>query len=221
MKVLKKHRLGFYYYIGQGISGRVGEIDVHDLKGKYISCETKSRRLIFLDRDGVINVDSEDFIKNWSEFIFCSGSLEAIRLLAMSGFLPVVISNQSGINRKILTLESLDEMTFNMVSEIERSGGTIKAVCYCPHKPEENCQCRKPKTAMLEFVSGVIDGTGKDAFFVGDRKSDVETAINFGLTPILIDHTLKEDVVRPMDNNARGFVCSSLLTAVVKIVLVP
>ena len=221
MTLLRKHRLGFYYYINSSVS---------ETESLELSCNTtdisktspgnaKPKRIIFLDRDGVINIDSEEFIKNWSEFIFCEGSLEAIRLLTISNFVPVVISNQSGINRGILTLEHLAEITVNMINEIEKAGGIIGAVCYCPHEPEENCLCRKPRTKMSEFAVNSINAGVENTYFLGDREGDVKAALNFGVTPILIDDSLDTHEIKSLDTKIPGFICNSLLTAVKKIIL--
>jgi len=205
VKLLKRHESGFYYYVNS----------------EKCNDNEKPRRIIFLDRDGVINVDSEEFIKTWSEYMFCPGSLEAIRMLTRYHFIPVIISNQSGINRNILTLENLDEITVNMIAEIEKAGGFVGAVCYCPHEPEEACGCRKPAIKMLNFSLSRIKATSENIYFVGDRQTDVQTAINFGATPILIDGSMEEEEIRPLETEIPGHTCPSLLTAVKKIILAP
>ncbi len=220
MGLLKKHDMGFYYYV-KDADEYPGE------RSKYKSNKIKAvdstfgRRVIFLDRDGVINIDSEEFIKECSEFVFCPGSIEAISMLARAGYWPAVISNQSGINRGIVTLENLNEMTSKMIHRISSSGGFIGTVCYCPHEPEENCPCRKPKTAMLQFASENLCVSGDKTYFIGDRQSDVEAAINFGVVPVLIDSAMKEGEVRPLAGKVPGYMCHSLITAVKKIVLLP
>ena len=131
------------------------------------------RKVVFLDRDGVINRDSRDHIKGWREFEFLPGSLEALRLLNAEGFSVVVVTNQSAVGRKMITAEDLEDMHRRMRQKIVEAGGGILDVFYCPHMPDEGCNCRKPKTGMLARAVGRYGIDLSTAVMVGDSAKDV------------------------------------------------
>ena len=108
-----------------------------------------SDRVVFLDRDGVINEDSPEYIKSWAEFRFISGSIEALRQLNANGFKAIVITNQSAVNRGLIPEPVLREMHDNMRQAVEKAGGFIADIFYCPHRPDEECACRKPKPGLI------------------------------------------------------------------------
>jgi D-glycero-D-manno-heptose 1,7-bisphosphate phosphatase len=142
---------------------------------------------IILDRDGVINEDSDDFIKTPDEWIPLPGSLEAIELLTLKGYRIVVITNQSGIARGYFDAAMLDTIHYRMLTAIECRGGRIEAILYCPHGPEDFCECRKPKAGMFrEFGQRFgVDLTGIPA--VGDSYRDLQAARSVGAYPILVE----------------------------------
>jgi D-glycero-D-manno-heptose 1,7-bisphosphate phosphatase len=111
--------------------------------------EVPLERVIFLDRDGVINRDSPDYIKSWSEFEFLPGSIEAIRQLTRQGYHLIVITNQAIVNRGLATLDDLHDIHERLRSAVLKTGGLIHDIQFCPHRPEENCDCRKPKPGMI------------------------------------------------------------------------
>ena len=133
-------------------------------------------RLVILDRDGVINQDSDDFIKSPEEWIPIPGSLEAIARLCRAEFRIVIITNQSGIARGKLTIDTLNRIHTRMLEHIHQKGGEIDAIMICPHGPDDNCECRKPKPGMfLELAQRLkINLSGVPA--VGDSVRDVEAA---------------------------------------------
>jgi len=104
---------------------------------------------IFLDRDGVINENREDYVKSWSEFRFLPGSREAIAKLTKAGHRIVVCTNQAGIARGIVSMKTVDDINFRMMTSISEVGGRIEKVYYCPHGKNEDCACRKPRPGML------------------------------------------------------------------------
>ena len=106
-------------------------------------------RLIILDRDGVINQDSDDYIKSVAEFIPIPGSLKAIAQLCQAGYSVMVATNQSGIARGLFTLETLEAMHNKLQLLLAPLGGKIEQFYYCPHGPDEHCTCRKPKPGMI------------------------------------------------------------------------
>lgn len=138
------------------------------------------KKIVFLDRDGVINRDSPNYIKNWGEFEFIPGSPKAIKCLTEEGFTVIVITNQSMINRGIASRETLEHTHGMMQSSITAQGGKIRDIFFCPHRPEEGCHCRKPEPGMLYQAR---DRYGIDlgaAYMVGDSAKDIQCAKNAG-----------------------------------------
>ncbi len=148
--------------------------------------------LIILDRDGVINQDSPDFIKSPDEFIFLSGSVEAIVKLSQAGHRIGVASNQSGIARGHLTEETLQTIHRKMISAVQQYGGVLNDIAYCPHAPDVDCMCRKPKPGMLIAIADKYKVNYHDIIFVGDRLSDIQAAEAIGAQPILVRSTATE-----------------------------
>lgn len=144
------------------------------------------QKYVLLDRDGVINHDSDDYIKSADEWLPIAGSLEAIALLNKAGFKVVVISNQSGIARGYYSLETLAEIHNKMNTMLAEKGGEISAIYFCPHTPNDNCNCRKPKTGLLELFSQEYRASLKNLFFVGDSFSDIQAAHAVAAKPLLV-----------------------------------
>lgn len=143
-------------------------------------------KYVLLDRDGVINYDSDDYIKSPDEWLPIEGSLEAIALLNQHGFKVAVISNQSGLARGYYTLETLEAIHDKMRKLLAEKGGEIAAIYFCPHAPADNCHCRKPKTGLLELFSREKHSLLKDIFFVGDSLSDMKAAQAVAAKPLLV-----------------------------------
>jgi len=154
--------------------------------------------VIFLDRDGVINEDSPDYIKNRSEFHFIPGSLEAIKIFTQKGFTCIVISNQSMIHRKISTMAHLLDMSEMMLAQINAFGGQILDIFFCPHAPDENCICRKPKTGMLQKASSLYDIDLSKSIMIGDNLKDIQCANNAGCAQAILVRTGKGSQIEPM-----------------------
>lgn len=144
------------------------------------------RPLVILDRDGVINQDSPDFIKSPEEFIPLPGSLQAIALLCEAGFEVVVASNQSGVGRGLFSLETLERIHEKLRCEATTKGGEISGIYYCPHKPDDGCDCRKPKPGLLEQIATTYDRSLSGVPVIGDSMRDLESAIAAGAEPILV-----------------------------------
>ena len=144
------------------------------------------QRIVILDRDGVINQDSADYIKSTSEWIPIPGSLEAIALLCQNEFDVFIATNQSGIARGKLDVETLTEIHKHMCAAVEDLGGKITGIAYCPHHPDENCSCRKPKTGMLEQLARDYELTIVGQPFVGDSLKDIRTAEAAGCEAVLV-----------------------------------
>lgn len=145
-----------------------------------------SRRLVILDRDGVINEDSDDFIKSPAEWIPIPGSLEAIGRLSRAGFEVAVASNQSGIGRKLLDEPALELIHQKMRGAARKFGGDIGKIEYCPHHPDAGCDCRKPKPGMLLSLSRKYGVPLTRVPFIGDSVRDVEAAMAVGARAILV-----------------------------------
>jgi len=145
-----------------------------------------ARRLVVLDRDGVINEDSGEFIKSVAEWRPIRGSLEAIAALNGAGFRVAVITNQSGVGRGLFTEQTLGAIHERMSAAVRATGGELAAVYYCPHRPDEGCECRKPKTALFRRLERDLGQSLAGTPLIGDRLSDIEAADAVGARAILV-----------------------------------
>lgn len=143
---------------------------------------------IILDRDGVINYDSDVYIKTPDEWVAIPGSLEAIADLNRAGFRVIVATNQSGIARGFYDLATLDMIHEKMQYELNKVGGYIDAIYFCPHHPDEHCACRKPAPGLFYAMREKFPIVFDDTYFIGDKWSDVEAAYAVGLKPLLIKY---------------------------------
>lgn len=143
-------------------------------------------KLVLLDRDGVINEESDDYIKSDSEWIPIKGSIEAIARLSQAGYRVIVVTNQSGIARGLLTVEDLHAIHECMHRTVAASGGRIDAVFICPHKSDDDCHCRKPRPGMLHSVMERLDTELTGVPLVGDSLRDVQSAMVVGALPVLV-----------------------------------
>jgi len=144
--------------------------------------------LIILDRDGVINVDSPDYIKSPEEWHPIPGSLEAIAKLNQAGFKVAVATNQSGLGRGYYTLSILEQIHQKMHVALAALGGHIDMITFCPHNPEDNCDCRKPKPGLIHQIASHfnIDLRNAKVFAIGDSLRDLEAAKTAGCEPVLV-----------------------------------
>ncbi len=143
-------------------------------------------KLIILDRDGVINYDSAQFIKSPEEWKPIPGSLAAIAHLNQAGYRVVVATNQSGIGRGLFEMDTLNAIHDKMFKALAQAGGHIDAMFFCPHTNADNCACRKPKPGMLQEIAARFnaDLTGVPA--VGDALRDLQAAVEVGAQPVLV-----------------------------------
>lgn len=147
----------------------------------------KPDKVIFLDRDGVINRDSSQYVKNWDEFEFLPGSLEAIRLLSQAGYELILITNQSIINRGWVPQRVLDHTHGRLRAAVEDVGGRIHDIFFCPHRPDEGCSCRKPKPGMILQAQQRYGIDLSAAVMIGDNAKDILCGRNAGCgTTILV-----------------------------------
>lgn len=145
-----------------------------------------AQRFVILDRDGVINRDSDAYIKTPEEWQPLEGSLEAIAALVRAGFRVAVITNQSGVGRGLLSEATLQRIHAKMLRAIEAAGGRIAGIYYCPHAPDDGCDCRKPATGMLDRLALELGFPLVGTPLVGDKASDMELARRVGARPILV-----------------------------------
>lgn len=145
-------------------------------------------KLIILDRDGVINYDSKHYIKSPDEWIEIPSSLSAIAKLHQAGYTIAVASNQSGIARGLYDETILQAIHQKMLALIEQAGGRIDKIVYCPHHPDDQCDCRKPQPGLLQSIADHYQCSLAGIPFVGDKLSDVETALAVDALPIFLNH---------------------------------
>lgn len=143
-------------------------------------------KLIILDRDGVINHDSDEFIKSVDEWQPIEGSLQAIGRLCQAGYTVVIATNQSGIARGFYDIQTMHAMHKKMSRLLEQYGGNIEAIFFCPHGPKDNCNCRKPKPGMLLDIAARFQCELKKVAFIGDTINDIKTARAADAKPILV-----------------------------------
>jgi len=143
-------------------------------------------KLIIIDRDGVINQDSKDYIKSPEEWHPIEGSIEAIAALSQAGFTVAVATNQSAINRGLITEDTLITIHDKMCHLVEEKGGEIDTIVYCPHHPEQACHCRKPEIGMFEQLRVHYQQDLSNTPYIGDSLKDLEAAEKFGLQGILV-----------------------------------
>lgn len=171
-------------------------------------------KLIILDRDGVINRDSDNFIKSPDEWIPIEGSIEAIARLYMAGYTIVVATNQSGITRGLFDPVTLHAMHAKMHALVAELGGKIDSIYFCPHGPDDDCDCRKPKPGMLSQIAKQYGIELQDVPAVGDSFRDLQAAESAGAKPVLVltgkgEKTRKNPELNPsipVFNNLSDFV---------------
>jgi len=145
-----------------------------------------SNKLIILDRDGVINEDSDEYVKSLDEWIPIPGSIESIADLSKAGYIIAIATNQSGIGRGLFGLDELELMHQKLCALVEDAGGEIAGIFYCPHTPEDNCECRKPKSGLIDSIETELCLPVKNAYIVGDTQRDLESGFNRGCLPVLV-----------------------------------
>ncbi len=143
-------------------------------------------KLVILDRDGVINYDSDDYIKSPEEWIPIPGTLEAIARLHREGYKVVVATNQSGVGRGLFDMDTLARIHAKMLEAVRAKGGEIDAIFFCPHKPEDNCRCRKPQPGLFQEIAERLKVNLNGVYAVGDSERDVIAARLVAARPVLV-----------------------------------
>lgn len=158
---------------------------------------TRAGRLVVLDRDGVVNRDSDQYIKSPEEWLPIPGSLEAIARLNHAGFRVVIATNQSGVGRGLLDFATLTAIHDRMHRALAQVGGRIDAVFFCPHTADARCECRKPKAGMLIEIGRRFGVDMAGVPMIGDGLRDLQAAQTVGALPVLVltgkgERTLRE-----------------------------
>ena len=143
-------------------------------------------KIIVIDRDGVVNEDSEYYIKDPDEWNAIPGSLEAIAKLNRAGYSVVIATNQAGIERKLFNMTTLNEIHTKMYKALREVGGQIKAIFYCPCLEGPACACRKPKPGMLIDIAKRFNADPASIAFIGDSLRDLQAAVSAGYQPVLV-----------------------------------
>ena len=145
-----------------------------------------SGRLVILDRDGVINHDSVEFIKSPEEWRAIDGSIDAIVALSQAGFTVAVATNQSGVGRKIIDLPTLASIHEKLRDAVRQAGGDLGRIVFCPHHPDDGCDCRKPKPELLLRLSRQYELPLEGTPVIGDSERDLQAARAVNARPILV-----------------------------------
>ena len=143
-----------------------------------------NQKYIILDRDGVINIDSPDYIKSADEWNPISKSLDAIKKLTENEYQIIIISNQSGLGRGIISYNDFIEINLKMLNQISRVGGSILAVLYCPSLPTEECLNRKPGTGMFNEIADRLNISLDECFSIGDSQRDIDASLSSKCKPL-------------------------------------
>jgi len=164
------------------------------------------QRAVFIDRDGVICRNRKDHVKSWEEFVFLPGVLNALVRLSRSDFLVIVITNQAIVNRGMVPVEVLEDIHRRMVRAVESVGGRIDRVLYCPHRPDENCGCRKPQPGLLLQAAQEMGIHLSSSWLIGDALSDMVAARRAGCQRYMVlTGRGWQELVRCWKTGERGF----------------
>ncbi|HEX5167296.1 MAG TPA: D-glycero-beta-D-manno-heptose 1,7-bisphosphate 7-phosphatase [Thermomicrobiales bacterium] len=156
------------------------------------------RPAVFLDRDGVLNENRDQYVRSWEEFSFLPGTFAALRGLNTLDLPVVVITNQAGVGRGLIPEERIDEIHQRMAAEIARQGARIEQIYWCPHTTQDDCDCRKPKPGLLLRAAEQLGIDLAASVFVGDAETDVEAGKRAGCRTVLVLTGRGRDAVRKM-----------------------
>lgn len=143
-------------------------------------------KLIILSRDGVLNQPREDFVKSPEEWQPIEGSMDAVAFLKQADYTVVIASNQSGISRRYLSMQDLNEIHDKLHRHVREAGGSIDGIWFCPHTEAANCDCRKPKTGMIDDILSRFNTQSDGVYLVGDSLRDLQAIEKAGGTPVLV-----------------------------------
>jgi len=148
----------------------------------------RNRKVVFIDRDAVISQYPGDkrYVCHEREFKLIPGSIEGMRKLYEKDFTLIVISNQAGVAKGLYTLQDLEKMNKKLLRELRKSGAKVAGIYYCTHHPDDNCECRKPKTGLLAQALKELNLKPAISFFIGDSFKDMQAALSFEAKPVLV-----------------------------------
>jgi len=164
-----------------------------------------SKKAVFLDRDGTL-IEDCGYISDCSQVKLLPGVEDALAILKMLEFQLIIISNQSGIGRGLITKKQVEEINKYLTDMLAAKGIFLTDIFYCPHLPNDKCTCRKPETGLISLAVDKYDISSKDSYFIGDKWTDVETGINAGIKSVLISSN-SNDI-----DNSSVLIVDSLLT---------
>ena len=170
------------------------------------------QKYIILDRDGVINVDLFDYVTKPDDFKFEEESLEALSMLSNNNFRIIVATNQACISLGIASKDQIDIVNSHMKQKVREYGAEITHIEVCPHRPEDNCECRKPKTGLLLQAEKALSIDLSGSYFVGDKFSDVQCALAHECKPLLVKTGYGEMTLKNHDTS-QAKVFENLLSA--------
>tara|TARA_B110000196_G_scaffold238025_1_gene206440 strand:+ start:83 stop:574 length:492 start_codon:yes stop_codon:yes gene_type:complete len=147
-------------------------------------------KVVFLDRDGVLNVKKNDYVKTVSELEIFPFILEPLKKLQNAGFKLIIITNQSAINRGLTTHKEIQKIHSELKKFLKKDNISISAIYYCPHRPDENCTCRKPKPGLIYQAMNDFKIDINQSWFIGDSETDVEAGKSVGCKTLLISPEL-------------------------------
>lgn len=175
---------------------------------------------VFLDRDGVINRNRPDHVKAWSEFHFLPGAPEAVARLSQAGLDVFVITNQAIVNRGVVSRDTVDEINHRMVETLVQQGGRILAVAFCPHRPDEQCSCRKPRPGLLLDLAARFNVDLNRSVVIGDALADIEAGQAAGCQAILVlTGRGSEQLKLALESGRNGFVVAADLRDAIDLLL--
>lgn len=143
-------------------------------------------RAILLDRDGVINEDRDDYVKSWEEVRFIKGVRSALKQIHQAGIPVVVVTNQAAVGRGIISQVRLEDIHIRLARAVKKAGGNLLSIYYCPHHPDDHCQCRKPRIGLLKRAARDLNLDLRQCFFVGDTLRDIQAGRRAGCQTILV-----------------------------------
>ncbi len=178
-------------------------------------------KLALLDRDGVINHDSPEYIKSVAEWRPIDGSIAAITRLIKAGWRVCIVSNQSGIGRGLITIENLAAIHAELQTRLQANGAHVEGFFFCPHHPNARCRCRKPAPGLLRDIARRLNTDLKGAPFIGDTMKDILAAQAVGAAPMLVRTGLGEETIADPEFPAAVPVFDNLAAAVAALLKQP